>query len=475
VPTPSTTPPAAAHPTEVLLVLLMAGVSFALSQTLVIPALPEIGEDLGASATATSWLLTGFLLSASIATPIVGKLGDLYGKGRVLTAVLLVFSVGAIVCALGHTIGVVIAGRVLQGVAGGVFPLAFGIVRDTFPRERIPAGLGMISAIFGIGGGIGLPLSGVIVDNFNTQWLFGINLIALPSALAAYLLIPPLPSGRRPRIDWLGAALLSAALGAILLGVSQADDWGWGSPANVGLIAGGLLVAAIFLRVEARTPEPLIDLAVMRQPAVATTNLTAFMVGLAMFASFLLIPQLAQAPERTGYGFGATVTGAGLLLLPAALAQLATGALAGRLGQHIGFRAVLATGAALTSASFVVLAAAHGHEVEILAAAALLGAGISFAFAAMANLIVAAVPQSEVGIATGINTVMRTVGGSFGAAIATAILAGSTGIGGLPTEGAYTAAFAFSAVAGLAAVGAALLVPRPAKERAVTSPLTEST
>ena len=166
---PPPAPARAAHPNEVLLVLLMAGVSFALSQTLVIPALPEIGDDLDASATATSWLLTAFLLSASIATPIVGKLGDIYGKGRVLTAVLLVFAAGAVVCALGRTIEVVIAGRVLQGVAGGVFPLAFGIVRDTFPRERIPAGLGMVSAIFGIGGGIGLPLSGVIVDNLDTQ------------------------------------------------------------------------------------------------------------------------------------------------------------------------------------------------------------------------------------------------------------------------------------------------------------------
>jgi EmrB/QacA subfamily drug resistance transporter len=463
----------------VLLVLLMAGVSFALSQTLVIPALPEIGDHLDASATATSWLLTAFLLSASIATPIVGKLGDIHGKGRVLTVVLLVFAAGAVVCALGRTIEVVIAGRVLQGVAGGVFPLAFGIVRDTFPRERMPAGLGMVSAIFGIGGGIGLSLSGVIADNLDTSWLFWINLIALPAALAAYLLIPPLPAGRRPRIDWAGAALLSAALAAILLGVSEADDWGWGSPANLGLILGGVALTGVFIRVEARTADPLIDLEVLRRPAVATTNLTAFMVGLAMFASFLLIPQFAQAPELTGYGFGASVTVGGLLLLPVAIAQLLTGALAGMLGTRIGFRAVLAIGAGLTSASFVVLAAAHEREVEILAAGALLGAGISFAFAAMANLIVAAVPQSDVGIATGINTVMRTVGGSFGAAIATAILAGSSGAGGLPTEGAYTAAFAFSAVAGLAAVGAALLVPRPPPARAAadprTAPLTEST
>ena len=246
--------------------LLMAGVSFALSQTLVIPALPEIGDHLNASATATSWLLTAFLLSASIATPIVGKLGDIHGKGRVLTAVLLVFAAGAVVCALGQTIEVVIAGRVLQGVAGGVFPLAFGIVRDTFPRERMPAGLGMVSAIFGIGAGIGLSLSGVIVDNLDTRWLFWINLIALPAALAAYLLIPPLPAGHRPRIDWAGAALLSAALAAILLGVSEADDWGWGSPANLGLILGGLPSPASSSASKPRTADPLIDLAVLRRP-----------------------------------------------------------------------------------------------------------------------------------------------------------------------------------------------------------------
>jgi EmrB/QacA subfamily drug resistance transporter len=470
------TPAAAAHPTEVLFVLLLAGITFALSQTLVIPALPEIGEGLHTSTATASWLVTAFLLSASIATPIVGKLGDVHGKGRVLTTVLLVFSAGTVVAALGTSVGVVIAGRVLQGVAGGVFPLAFGIVRDTFPRERVPAGLGMVSAIFGIGGGIGLPLSGVVVDVLDTRWLFWINLVSLPAAFAAHRLLPPMPTAARSRVDWPGAAVLSVALGAILLGVSEADAWGWGSPANVGLIAGGVLAAGAFVALEARVADPLIDLAVLRRPAVAATNLTAFMVGVAMFSSFLLIPQFAQAPTEGGYGFDASVTVAGLLLLPAAIAQLLTGALAGRLGTRIGFRVVLAIGAGLVSAAFVLLASAHATKGEVLVTGALLGAGISFAFAAMANLIVDAVPQSEVGIATGINTVMRTVGGSFGAAIATAILAGSTAGGGLPSEGAYTAAFVFSAVAGLAAVGAALLVPRPRPGRAPrASPLTEST
>jgi EmrB/QacA subfamily drug resistance transporter len=462
----SEAPPAARtervkHPGGVLVVLLLAGISFALSQTLVIPALPDIANDVQASPAAASWILSGFLLSASIATPIVGKLGDVFGKGRVLTLVLLLFSFGGVVCALGNSIGILIAGRVIQGVAGGVFPLAFGIVRDTFPPERRATGLGLVSAIIGIGAGIGLPLSGVIADSLGVSWLFWISLIALPAALAAHLLVPQSPESRRVRIDWLGAALLSGALGAVLLAVTEANDWGWGSARTIGLFAAGAVLALIWLRVESHIDEPLIDLSVLRARAVATTNLTGLLVGFAMFSSFLLIPQFAQAPESSGYGFGESVTQAGFLLVPAALFQLVGGPLAGGLGARIGFRTTLAIGATSATAAFIFLAAAHSHPWQFVVAAALLGTGISFAFASMANLIVGAVPQSEVGVATGINTIMRTVGGAFGAAVATAILTGHTiGSSAIPSEGAYTAAFVMSAVGGLLAIAAALAVPR---------------
>jgi EmrB/QacA subfamily drug resistance transporter len=461
------------HPGEVLVVLLLAGVSFALSQTLVIPALPEIARDVNASPAAASWILSGFLLSASIATPIVGKLGDVYGKGRVLTLVLLLFSLGGVVCALAPSIGVLIAGRVIQGVAGGVFPLAFGIIRDTFPRERMASGLGLVSAIIGIGAGIGLPLSGVIADNLGVSWLFWISLVALPAALAAHRLVPASPLSRRVRIDWVGAALLSGALGAVLLAVTEANDWGWGSAQIVGLFAAGALLLGTWLRVESRMPEPLIDLSLLRERAVATTNLTGLLVGFALFSSFLLIPQFAQAPTSSGYGFGYSVTKAGLLLVPAAICQLVAGPLAGTLGARIGFRTTLATGAGLATLAFISLALEHSHPWQFMVAAALLGTGVAFSFASMANLIVGAVPQSEVGVATGINTIMRTVGGAFGAAVATAILTGHT-IGGtsLPSESAYTTAFVMSAVGGVFAIAAALLVPTRAAERARTTAAT---
>jgi MFS family permease len=265
----------------------------------------------------------------------------------------------------------------------------------------------------------------------------------------------------RARVDWLGAVLLSGALAAILLGVSQAGVWGWGSPANVGSTSGGLALIALFLRVETRTDQPLIDLKVLRQPAVAATNLTGFLVGVAMFGSFLIMPQFAQAPEATGYGFGFSVTGAGLLLMPTAIAQLLAGLPAAKLAERIGFRAVLSVGTLFISASFLINTFAHAHPWELVIGGTLMGIGLTFCFASMANLIVDAVPRSDVGIATGINTVMRTVGGSFGAAIVTAILTGSAlQDSPLPTEGAYTAAFALSAGAGLLAFGASLLVPR---------------
>jgi EmrB/QacA subfamily drug resistance transporter len=464
--------PRAKHPMEILVVLLLAGVSFALSQTLVIPAIPQVARDLHASSAASSWILTGFLLSASVATPIVGKLGDLFGKGRVLTITLVVFSAGSVMCALAGSIGVMIGGRVIQGVAGGVFPLAFGIIRDTFPPERMATGLGMLSAIFGIGGGIGLPLSGVIVDNLDLSWLFWISLLALPAAIVAHRLVPPSPPVARTKVDWLGALLLSAALGAILLGVTEANDWGWASLEILALLIGGVLLLGLWLGFEAQLEQPLIELRILRRRAVATTNLAGLLVGFAMFSSFLLIPQFAQTPEKVGYGFGYSVTGAGLILAPAAVAQFISGPLAGKLGAHIGFRPTLAAGGAFASVAFLMLAIEHSQPWHFVVASVFLGAGISFAFASMANLIVGAVPQRDVGIATGINTIMRTVGGAFGAAVAVAILTGDTIAGGLPSEGAYTIAFAMSSAGGLLAVGAALMVPPKADVAALAAEAT---
>jgi MFS family permease len=312
---PAARPAAAAtHPNQILFVLLLAGISFALSQTMVVPALPTIARELHASPASASWILTGYLLSASVATPIVGKLGDLFGRGRVLTVVLLGFAAGSAVCALAPSLGVLVAGRVIQGVGGGIFPLAFGIIRETFPAARVATAIGGISATFGIGGGVGLVIAGLIVEALDASWLFWLGLMALPAALAIHRYVPREETRSDARVDWLGAALLSVALASLLYGLSKANAWGWGSPRVLALALGGLGLAAFWVWVETKVDEPLVDMRVLRRRPVLMTNVTAVLVGFSMFASFLLVPQLAQTPERVGYGFGASVTGAGLLI-----------------------------------------------------------------------------------------------------------------------------------------------------------------
>jgi EmrB/QacA subfamily drug resistance transporter len=450
----------ATHPGQILAVLVLAAIAYSLSQTLVIPALPDLARDTGASPTAASWVLTAYLLSASVATPIVGKLGDLFGKGRVLTGVMLGFAAGSVICALASSIELVIAGRTLQGMAGGVFPLSFGVIRDTFPRHKVIGGIGLLSASFGIGGAIGLPLAGIIVDHLDVSWLFWIGLISLPVAFAVHRLVPPSPPVQRTRVDWLGAVVLSLALVAILLAVTEGEDWGWDSARTLGLFAAGLALLVAWLRIEATVDDPLIELGVLRERVVAATNAAGFLFGFAMFSSFLLIPEFAQTPESAGYGFGMSVTAAGFLMAPAAAAQLLAGPLAGLVAARFGLRAMLALGSLCAALAFVIMALAHGHPWEFIVGGTLFGAGLTFALSAMANLIVESVPQHEVGIATGINTIMRTVGGAFGAAGATAILAAHRSASGVLTESGYSVAFLASAAGGVLAIGAALLIPR---------------
>ena len=446
--------------------LLTGALAYALSQTLVAPALPEIQRELQTSTTAVTFVLTGYLLSASVATPIVGRLGDMFGKERMLVATMGVFALGSLVAALSHSIGLLIAGRVIQGVGGAVFPLSFGIIRDEFPRERVATGIGLISATFGIGGGVGLVLSGLIVDNLSYEWLFWLGLVVVAIAIVAtHLFVPESPVKVPSRIDWGGAALLSAGLIALLVAVSEGNAWGWGSARVLVLFAAAALLLSAWVRFEHRVPQPLVDMNMMRARAVLTTNLTGLLVGFGMFGSFILIPQFVQMPPAAGFGFGATVTQAGLFLLPSTVVMLVAGPFAGWLGGRYGSKLPLLLGTLIGAASFVWLAAAHDERWEIYIGVALLGFGIGFSFAAMANLIVEAVDQTQTGVATGINTIMRTIGGALGGQLAASIVAGHIAAGGLPEESGFTTAFVMSALGMLAALALALAIPGRPRER----------
>ena len=444
-----------------LAVLVTGALAYALSQTLVAPALPAIQHELDTSTTAVTFVLTAYLLSASVATPIVGRLGDMFGKERMLVFTLIAFGLGSLVAALSHSIEVLIAGRVIQGIGGAVFPLSFGIIRDEFPPQRVAAGIGLISATFGIGGGVGLVLSGVIVDNLSYEWLFWLGVaVVIPATIATHLFVPESPIKSPSRIDWGGAALLSGGLVALLVTVSEGNSWGWGSAQVIGLFIAAAVLLSVWVAFEQRVRDPLVDIGMMRERAVFTTNLTALLVGFGMFGSFILIPQFVQAPPEAGFGFDASVTEAGLFLLPSAAIMLVAGPLSGWLGGRFGSRLPLLIGTAVAAASFVFLAVAHDERWMIYFGTTLLGLGIGFSFAAMANLIVEAVNQSQTGVATGMNTIMRTIGGSIGGQIAASIVAGHVAAGsGLAEESGFTIAFVMSAIAVSGAFLFALAIP----------------
>lgn len=450
-----------------LAVLSAAALSYALLQTMVAPALPEIQHQLGVSTTAVTWVMTVFLLTTSVFTPVFGRLGDMYGKERMLLVVMGLFTLGTVVCGLAHALPLLVAGRAIQGTAGAVFPLAFGIIRDEFPREKVASGIGLISATFGVGGGAALVLAGVIVQQLSWEWIFWLSLLlTVPATVAILLFVPESPVKAPARINWSGALLLSLGLAILLFGVSKTSQWGWGDARVLGLVAAGVALLAGWVRNEQRAREPLVDMRMMRLRGVWTTNLVALLVGFGMYGSFILVPQLVETPARAGIGFGASVTASGLFLLPATLLMLVGGPLAGALGSRFGSKLPLIAGCALCAAGFASIAAFHDARWQVYAATATFGLGVAFAFAAMATLVVEAVRQDQTGVASGMNTIARTIGGAFGAQLVATIIAGSVHArSGLPSEGGFVAAFGLAAAVMALGLLAAIAVPgRSARE-----------
>jgi EmrB/QacA subfamily drug resistance transporter len=466
------------HYNVTLAILTVAGTAYALQQTMVIPALPTLQRDLHTTTTWVTWVLTVLLLVASVSTPVFGKLGDQYGKEQLLVISLVLFFVGCAGAAAAWNIWSLIFFRAFQGLGAAVFPLSFGIIRDEFPREKVGVGIGLISAVFGVGGGFGIVFSGLIVDNLSWRWLFIFG--AIPVAIAAVLVhrfVPESPIKTPSRVDFLGALLLSVGLICLLVALTEGESWGWTSARVGGLFAGAALFLALWVGAELRVPEPMVDMRVFVQRQVLFTNICALITGFAMFGTFVLIPNFVETPRGLAagtarlvdYGFGASATKAGLYLLPSSVALLFAGPAAGLIGRRTGSKWPLAAGMLLSGISAGMLALWHDEPWQVLAAMPVLGTGVGFAFAAMATLITEAVRPTETGIATGMNTVMRTVGGviggEVGAAILSAHLLGGTNV---PAARGYEVAFAIAAIAAFVGVVMAVLVT-PRRERLVVA------
>ncbi|HTX07536.1 MAG TPA: MFS transporter [Solirubrobacteraceae bacterium] len=447
------------HPNLILSVLALSGLAYAALSSAVIPALPTIQHDLHTTETGVAWLLTGFLLSASVGTAIIGRLGDMYGKERLLLGTLVVLAAGTALAAVSNSLAVLIVARVIQGTGGGIFPLAFSIIRDEFPADRVPGSIGLVSAILGVGGGAGLVLGGLIVEHLSWHWLFWLPLIVmLPAAVCTWRYIPESPIRSPGRVNWMAAVLMSVGISLVLIAIAQTTVWGWGDPRTLGLLAAGIVVCASWVAVEVHSREPLVDMAMMRIRGVWTTNLVAFLLGAGMYASFIVYPEFAQLPRSTGFGFGASVVVSSLYLLPGALGMSALGTVAGRVARRFGSKQALIAGTAITAVSFAWLAVAHGHPYDMLISSSLLGVGIGLAFAALGNLIVQAVPPTQTGVATGMNTVMRTLGGALGGQLSATFIVDHM-VRGLPAVTGFEETFVMATAFLVVCVLAGLLIP----------------
>ncbi|MGP4025210.1 MFS transporter [Actinomadura sp. 3N407] len=437
------------------LLAFLGVMAYSLSMAVVTPALPQIQDGLDTTPAGAAWALTAMTLSAAVATPVIGRLGDLYGPRRVLLAVLAIATVGMVIAAVAPTVQVMLAGRALGGVGSGVFPLAYTIIREVIPPARRASAVGLMSSMLGLGGAVSWCLAGPIIDLLGWRWLLWVPVAGLvPGLVLAWWIVPRAEPREAAEIDWWGAVLFAAWLVAALSALTQGMEWGWTSQGVLGLLAVSLVTACAWLWVEGRVSEPLIDLRQMRARGVWTAHAASLLSGYALMAGGLLFPLLVQMPEDTGYGFGGTATQAAMLQLPAAIGMTVAGMTAGLLDRRIGSRTVLLGGALMTGLGYAFVAVQHEVMWQLYAGGVARGIGLGFAYAAVANLVVAAVPASETGVATGVNTLIRTVGASLGPQISAVILVA------VPGEGGYTTGFAMSAAVMALVIPLALLVPR---------------
>ncbi|MEV5845911.1 MFS transporter [Streptomyces sp. NPDC051985] len=461
------------RPNAVVAVLALAGIVVSLMQTLVIPIVPELPTLLHASASDTAWAVTATLLAAAVATPVVGRLGDMIGKRRMLLTSIVLLVAGSVVCALADSLVPMIIGRTLQGLAAAVVPLGISIMRDALPADRLAGSTALMSASLGVGGALGLPSAAFIADKWDWHILFWTSAALGAVAFALVLLIVPESKVRTGgRFDLAGALGLSAGLVALLLAVSKGATWGWTSGTTLGLGTAAVVILLAWGFWELRSGQPLVDLRTTAKPQVLFTNLASIALGFSMFAMSLVLPQLLQLPEQTGYGLGKSMLTVGLVLAPQGLVMMAMSAASAKLTQAKGPKVTLMIGALIVGAGYALNIVLMSEVWHLILVSCIIGAGVGFTYGALPALIMGAVDPSETAAANSLNTLMRSLGTSFASAIAGVILSQmTTDFGGhaLASENGFKVVMAIGAGAALLAFLVATFIPRQKTAAAATT------
>ena len=411
----------ATRPNVVVAVLATGGIVVSLMQTLVIPLLPRFPQLLGSSPGDTAWVITATLLAGAVATPVVGRLGDMYGKRRMLLVSLVMLIAGSVIAALSHSLAPLIAGRVVQGLAVGVIPLGISIMRDELPAERLASATALMSASLGVGGALGLPAAAFLAEQSDWHVLFWASAAAGAVVLAAVAIFVPESAVRSGgRFDLVGALGLSVALVCLLLGVSKGSTLSGGTTAA--LFAGAAVTLLVWGWWELRSPRPLVDLRTTARRQVLLTNVASAVFAFSMFAQSLVLPQILQLPASTGHGLGQSLLVTGLVLVPSGLVMMVMAPVSARITTARGPRATLMLGAFVVAFGYGAGVFLMSAVWQLVVVSAVIGAGIGLAYGAMPALIMSAVPASETAAANSLNTLMRAIGTSISSAVAGVVL-----------------------------------------------------
>lgn len=451
-------------PLLVIATLCLGSLSGALMQSLVIPIQSELPQLLGTDAGSASWAVTATLLAAAVTMPVTGRLADLFGKKKVLVASAALLVVGSLVAAVASGLSLFLVGRVLQGMAMGYIPVAISMVRDIAPKEHKATAVAAVSATMGVGGAIGLPLAAWIAQDFSWHGLFWFSAVLAAVVVATTAIVVPNVHDAHPaHIDVPGIVGLAVGLSAVLIGISKGSEWGWGSGRTAGAIAFGAVVLLVWGGYQLRHDDPIVDLRTSSRRPVLFTNLAALLIGFGMMAQMIVVPQLLQMPEATGFGLGQSILQAGLWLAPGGLMMMVFAPVSSKLINGIGAKWTLAIGAVVVSAGYVVATGLMNAPWQLMVASLISSAGVGIGYAAMPTLILDNVPAHEAGASVGVNGLMRSVGTTVAGAVMAAILTSQTiSLGGhvIPDESAFRICFIVGACAALGGALLCLFIPR---------------
>lgn len=450
-----------AHPRITIMVLAVGVGSFGLLQSLIIPVLSQVQAEFDTDQSTVAWVLTSYLLAAAVATPLIGRVGDAVGKQKMLAVTLVLLTIGSALAALAPSIEWLIVARVVQGLGGGVLPLSFGIIRDEVSHDQSGPAVGLLASLVSAAFGIGIVLAGPIASGLGYAWLFWLPAIFTGlAAIGTVLLVPESPVRRPGRFSIWPALFLSGWLVTLLLGLSEGGDRGWTSGMVLGLFVAAVLLAWGWVAAERRAAVPLIDLDLMRTRGVWTANAVAFVAGFGIFASLGFLPQLLQTPVESGYGFGASISESGLILLPSSAVAFAMGFVAPRLVRRLTARTVVCAGVVANLFAFGGIALMHEETWQISCWMLLQGLGVGLVVSSLAGVVLSSVPPEQTGVASGMNANIRMIGGSLGTAMMAGVITARTGPGGFPIEAGYRDAFLVLSATMVVGIAAALLIPR---------------